>query len=48
LAVFSADRALFAPGSLLRLFNGSRQLTATPPVVETGTGNPLYISDFIQ
>jgi hypothetical protein len=48
LAVFSADRALSAPGSLLQLFNGSRQLRAVAPVVETGRGNPLYISDFIQ
>jgi hypothetical protein len=36
LATFLLDRALFAPGSLLQLFNGSRQLTAAPPVVEIG------------
>jgi hypothetical protein len=37
LAVFLLDRALFAPGYLLQLFNGSRQLTAARPMVETGT-----------
>jgi hypothetical protein len=34
--------------SLLQLFSSVRQLTAAPPIVETGERQRAVISDFIQ